>query len=245
MTRHHPLRVRAILTSSVPWLLGAITGSVGSAQAPPLSVPELRPSAFRGGPIDNPFFPLRPGTVYVYRLHEDEGTALDTITVTRDTKRIAGVTAVVVHDRLSRSGQIVEDTYDWYAQDTTGVVWYLGEDTKAYKQGKVASTVGSWEAGVAGAKAGIVMQARLRIGDAYRQEYRPGVAEDMVRVVRVNDSLTVAAGHFTGCVTTEDWPPLEPGVREHKTYCRGVGLVRERAVAGGKEWSELVEVKPR
>ena len=218
-----------------------------ATQRPP-SVPVLRLDslAFRGGPVDNPLFPLPPGTTFVFRVQENDETSVDSVTVTRQTKRIAGVTAVVVHDRVSRRGAIVEDTYDWYAQDTLGNVWYLGEDTKEYRAGKVVSTQGSWQAGVAGAAAGIIMKTAPRVGDTYRQEYRKGVAEDMGRVVSVGDSVLVPAGRFTRCVTTEDWSPLEPKIRERKTYCPGVGVVLERTTAGGTEQSDLVEVvRPR
>jgi hypothetical protein len=201
--------------------------------------------AFRGSAIDNPLFPLAPGTVFVFEVKDGDEISVDSITVTRDTKRIAGVTAVVVHDRLTRGGATVEDTFDWYAQDTAGTVWYLGEDTKEFRAGKVISTAGSWQAGIAGAVAGIIMKAHPRVGETYRQEYRRGVAEDMGRVVSVSDSVSVRAGRFARCITTEDWTPLEPKIRERKTYCPNVGLVRERIVSGGSERSELIAVARR
>jgi hypothetical protein len=201
------------------------------------------PASFKGGPIDNPFFPLKPGTVYVYEVRDGGDVEVDSVTVTSETKRVAGVTAVVVHDRARRNGTLIEDTFDWYAQDTTGTVWYLGEDTKAYKLGRIASSSGSWEAGVKGAQAGIIMLANPRPGVTYRQEYRQGVAEDMGKVVSVGDSVTVPTGRYTKCLTTEDWSPLEPKVREHKTYCPGVGVVLERTIAGGSERSELVAIR--
>ena len=224
--------------STIPSLL-----SVAAMQTRP-RVPEVRfdSLAFRGAAINNPLFPLRPGTIFVFKVTDGTGTSVDSITVTRDTKRIAGVTAVVVHDRLSRGRAIIEDTFDWYAQDTTGTVWYLGEDTKEYRAGKVISATGSWQAGVEGAVAGIVMKAHPQVGDTYRQEYRRGVAEDMGRVVSITDTVTVRAGHFAQCTTTEDSSPLEPKVRERKTYCLNVGLVRERTIAGGSERSELIAV---
>lgn len=221
-------------------LVPAVALAQQRAQPPVLT---LSPGAFRGGPVDNPLFPLAPGTVWVLRVHEGGTESVDSITVTSETKRIAGVTAVVVHDRVVRGGAVVEDTYDWYAQDTLGTVWYLGEDTRAYRGGRVVSTEGSWEAGVAGARAGWIMMAHPAVGAAYRQEYRRGVAEDLGRVLSVDDTVTVPAGRFAHCVTTEDWSPLEPAVREHKTYCPGVGVVRELTVAGGRERSELVAIR--
>jgi hypothetical protein len=236
----------ARLTADAMLALAALLAVAATASAqrraePP--VPAFTAGAFRGGPVDNPLFPLRPGMVWVLAVNEGGRPALDSITVTRETRLVAGVTAVVVHDRVLRGGVVAEDTYDWYAQDTSGTVWYLGEDTREFRNGRVASTSGSWEADVAGARAGILMMAHPKVGDAYRQEYRPGVAEDMGRVLSVDDTVTVPAGHFIHCVTTEDWSPLEPAVRERKTYCPGIGVVREMTVAGGRERSELLSVR--
>ena len=216
---------------------------LGAARQQSAGVPRFDAGAFKGGPIDNPLFPLKPGAVYVFEVRDGKDVEVDTVTVTSDTKRIAGVTAVVVHDRVRSNGKLTEDTFDWYAQDTTGTVWYMGEDTKAYKLGRFASSSGSWEAGVKGAQAGVVMLANPRPGITYRQEYRKGVAEDMGKVVSLGDSVAVPAGRFTRCITTEDWSPLEPKVREHKTYCPGVGVVLERTIAGGNERSELVAMR--
>jgi hypothetical protein len=152
------------------------------------------------------------------------------------------VQAVVVQDRVRRDGKIVEDTDDWYAQDTAGTVWYMGEATISY-EGKMPSLSGSWQHGVAGARAGIIMHARPVVGVAYRQEYRKGVAEDMGRVVSVDDTVSVPAGRYSGCITTEDWSPLEPEVLERKTYCRGIGVVREITTKGGSEVVELVVMR--
>ena len=221
-------------------LLVILAGNAQGQSVPP--VLRFDSLAFRGGMVDNPLFPLRPGTVFVFEVKDDGRILTDTIRVLRETKRVAGVTATIVHDRVSRAGAVVEDTFDWYAQDTSGTVWYLGEDTREYRDGKVVSTGGSWQAGIGGARAGIVMRAKPKVGDSYRQEYRKGVAEDMGRVVSVDDTLTVRAGRFAQCVSTDDWSPLEPKVKERKTYCPGVGLVREFLLSGGSERSELVTV---
>lgn len=242
----HAGRIVAAACATATAVLAALAGFAAPAPAQrpgEPSIPTFSAGAFRGGPVDNPLFPLTPGTVWVLAMHEGGAEALDSITVTGETRRVAGVTAVVVHDRVVRGGAIVEDTYDWYAQDTLGSVWYLGEDTREYRGGRVVSTAGSWEAGVAGASAGVMMMAHPAVGVAYRQEYRRGVAEDMGRVLSVNDTITVPAGHFSHCVTTEDWSPLEPAVREHKTYCPGIGVVREMTVAGGRERNELISVR--
>jgi len=152
------------------------------------------------------------------------------------------VRCVVVHDTVSEEGSVVEDTLDWYAQDSEGNVWYFGEDSKEYENGQVTSTKGSWEAGVDGAQPGIVMEASPKVGDTYRQEYYPGEAEDMAKVLNVNESTTVSAGSYKEVVVTEDFTSLEPDVVEHKYFAPGVGFVMGSMVKGGSEQIELVKI---
>jgi hypothetical protein len=163
------------------------------------------------------------------------------VTVTGDTKVIMGVTCIVVRDTVSEGGKVVEDTYDWYAQDLLGNVWYFGEATKSYDGGKV-STAGSWKAGVNGAQPGIVMKAIPVVGPPYRQEYLEGEAEDMAQIIGVGESVTVPFGSFIGCVRTKDWTPLEPGMVENKWFCPTIGEVRSEIVEGGSETVELLSV---
>jgi hypothetical protein len=134
-------------------------------------------------------------------------------------------------------GELVEDTRDWYAQDVAGNVWYLGEETAEYENGEVVTTAGSWEAGVDGALPGIVMLADPRVGDVYRQEFYEGEAEDVGMVVALTGEVSVEAGTWSGedVLVTEDWTPLEPGVREQKTYALGVGVVHEVQIEGGDD----------
>jgi hypothetical protein len=193
--------------------------------------------------IDNPYLPLRPGTTLVYEGTSGGEREVVRVSVTDDTEEILGITATVVRDRVFVGGKLAEDTFDWYAQDRQGNVWYLGEDTKEYEDGKVVSTEGSWEAGVDGAQAGIIMLADPRVGDAYRQEFYEGEAEDVARVLALDASVTVPHGSFVGVLRTEDWTPLEPRIRENKFYARGIGPVFERLVRGGEEVLRLVEVK--
>jgi hypothetical protein len=166
--------------------------------------------------IDNPYLPMRPGSRWVYRETHADGTVQKVVVrVSHRTRLIAnGVRARVVRDTVTERGRVVEDTFDWYAQDRRGNVWYLGEDTSEYEDGKLVSTEGSWEAGVDGAKPGIVMLARPRPGLRYRQENRPGEAEDTARVLARDGST----------VLTRDWNPLERGSVEYKLYRRGVGM---------------------
>ena len=190
--------------------------------------------------IDNHWFPLTPGTVWTYTSVGDEGPQKDVVTVTDRTKVIEGVTTVVVHDVVrDDAGKVVENTFDWYAQDRAGNVWYFGEDTTAYDSGK-PDTEGSWEAGRDGARAGIAMLGHPDVGDAYSQEYRRDVAEDRGKILSLNESVTGPAGSYRRVLQTEDTTPLEPKLVEQKFYAKGVGVVAERTVAGGREQVRLV-----
>jgi len=188
--------------------------------------------------IDNPYFPLAPGTKWTYLSKEEKIV----VAVTRRTKDIQGVKARVITDVVTQRGgarAFVEVTRDWYAQDKAGNVWYLGEDTKEYEEGKVSSTEGSWQHGVDGAYAGVIMPADPRPGTAYRQEYYKGEAEDRAKVLRTDAAVEVPFGTFTDAVETDESTPLEPGTSEHKYYARDVGhVLRTSADGGGRE--ELV-----
>jgi hypothetical protein len=190
--------------------------------------------------IDNPLLPLPPGARWVYEGHGGEGTKRIVVEVTNDRRTVMGVTCAVVRGTVTVDGEVVEDTYDWYAQDSDGNVWYFGENTNAYR-GNVASTKGSWEAGVDGAQPGIVMRADPHVGDRYRQEYAPGEAADMHQVLSLRQKASVPYGLFD-VVVIKDYDPLDPGSVDHKFYARGVGPVLEVAVQGGHEWVGLVEM---
>jgi hypothetical protein len=197
--------------------------------------------------IDNPWWPMRPGSRWVYRETDPEGTKQRVVvTVTRKTKLIAnGVRARVVRDVVTEGGEPVEVTDDWYAQDRCGNVWYLGEATAEYENGKVVSTAGSFEAGVDGAQAGVIMPAAPRTGMRYRQEYAKGEAEDRAEVVSHREQVEVPFGYFrTGKVLqTRDLNPLSPKVLEYKFYARGVGPVLAIGVSGGSDREELIALR--
>jgi hypothetical protein len=176
-------------------------------------------------------------------VYQAGGGARNEVVVTDRTRQVMGVTATVVRDTETRDGVLVEATNDWFAQDRGGNVWYLGEETREVRGGEL-SPAGSWEAGVDGALPGIIMKADPRVGDAYRQEYYPGKAEDMGKVVRVGASETVPFRSMDGLLVTQDWTPLEPEVVEEKYYASGVGLVLERTVRGGSGRNELVSYQP-
>lgn len=201
----------------------------GSSQEEPFTVTYAPPfkAANMQHNVTNPYFPLTPGTVWVYEGATEDGTERIVVEVLDQTREVAGVVTTVVRDRVYLDGDLIEDTFDWYAQDTAGNVWYMGEETEEYENGEVVTTAGSWEAGVDGATAGVIMPATPTVGQAYYQEFYAGEAEDRGRVLSVGESVTVPAGSFTDCLKTEDTTPLEPDVLEHKYYCPQVGVVLE------------------
>ena len=166
------------------------------------------------------------------------------MTVTDRTKTIAnGIEARVVHDVVTEDGKFVEVTDDWYAQDKDGNVWYLGEDTTEYENGKPVSKSGSFEAGVDGAEAGIIMPAQPEPGMTYRQEYYKGEAEDEASIVSLDQQAEVPSGHYQPVLMTNDTNPLEPKVNEFKFFARGVGPVLAIGVSGGSDREELLSYK--
>ena len=191
--------------------------------------------------IDNPWLPLAPGNRWVYEGREGDEVERIEVTVTEDTRSILGITATVVRDVVSVDGEVIEDTLDWYAQDTDGNVWYLGEDSKEFEDGQLVGTSGSWESGVDGALPGIIMRADPQVGDAYRQEFYEGEAEDLAEIARTGESVNVPYGAFDDVLVITEWNPLEADVIEEKLYASGVGVVKEQQVQGGSEVVELVE----
>jgi len=192
--------------------------------------------------VDNQYFPLTPGTTFIYEGETEDGEERNEVYVTKQTKEILGITCIVVRDRVWVDDELVEETFDWYAQDKDGNVWYFGEDSKEYEDGEFVSTEGSWEAGVDDAKPGIVMEANPQVGDSYRQEYYEDEAEDMGEVLSLNESVLVPYGSYENCLKTKDWTPLEPDVIEHKYYAPNIGFVMEIMVEGGSETIELIDI---
>lgn len=184
--------------------------------------------------VDNPWFPLKPGTIYHYVGVKDGKPSREVMTVTRSTKRISGAACVAVSDKLYIRGRLAERTTDWYSQDSAGNVWYFGENTaELAPDGRVLSREGTWRAGVNGGRAGIFMLAQPRVGRSAQQEYLKGQAADHFRVLKVTANTLL----------TKEWTPLEPGVIDHKLYRRGVGTVLERTIKGGNERNTLVSVE--
>ena len=223
-----------------------LTSTVAAAPLVQTGLPEFDPENFAGDEIDNPYFPLKPGTRFIHRGESEGAPTRDVMIVTRQTKEILGVTTTVIHHLNYEEGILIEDTFDWFAQDKDGNVWYFGEDTKELDEdGNVISTEGSWEAGVDGALAGIIMLADPQVGDTYSQEFAPDVAEDMAEVIGFEDNVCVRYGCFDNVLVTKEWTPLEPDIVEHKYYAQGVGFIFGIMVEGGEEQTELVRIRPR
>lgn len=258
-TRHHRLRRLVALAVGPALVLASVaacsddstgdTAPEASAAdvAPLIDVgddgdydPVLDPADFVAE-VDNPYFPLPAGSTRTYEGTDEDGAVEEVeVEVLEETRDVLGIAATVVRDTVTVDGELVEDTYDWFAQDVDGNVWYLGEDVRDYEDGEVVSTDGSFEAGVDDARPGIVMPADPQVGDAYRQEYDPGNAEDVAEVVAVGESVTIGLGTFEDVLVTEDWNPLEPEVLERKSYAPGIGVVYEEKVQGGAGEVELI-----
>ena len=225
---------------------GASGAEASGSELPQGSEPvQLDPAEFTTD-IDNRYWPMTPGSRWVYRETDTEGSEQKVVvTVTNRTKEIAnGVEARVVHDVVTENGEPVEITDDWYAQDSEGNVWYLGEDTVEYENGKPVSRAGSFEAGVDGAQPGIIMPADPEEGMTYRQEYYEGEAEDKGEIVGLGEQAEVPAGHFEDVLMTKDINPLEPKILEFKFFAPNVGPVLAVSVSGGSDREELVRYSP-
>jgi hypothetical protein len=194
--------------------------------------------------VDNPWFPLKPGTTYVYRGVKDGKPARDVVKVSNETKTIQGAQCAVVRDRLYLNGRLGERTTDWYTQDQDGNVWYFGEDTAELDaNGNITSTEGTWQTGRDGAEPGIFMPAHPEVGDSYRQEFYKGHAEDHFEILSLRASVKTPYVSSRRAILTKETTPLEPGTVDHKFYVRGLGTVLEATVKGSVERSMLVAVR--
>src|SRR5712671_875683 len=175
--------------------------------------------------IDNPYFPLVPGTTFIYEDHFGGSLMRDEFAVTHNTRVLDGVTCVEVHDSVFTNGALTEDTLDWFAQDRDGNVWYFGENTQELEDGLITTIDGTFMAGVNGDKPGIVMKTHPAIGDFYRQEFSLANAEDFADTLSLTESVTVPAGTFHNCLKSQETTPLETDLLEHKFFAPGVGNV--------------------
>ena len=232
-TRPRIVAATAIVAAiaATPVLLGA-----GGDTAPPAGID---PTSFVRT-ISNPYLPYRPGSVWVYTGVKDGQTQRDVVRVTHHTRTILGVATTAVSDVATHNGAVLEATTDWYAQDRAGNVWYFGEATKARNPDGTWDRSGSWLAGEHGARPGIMMTAHPQVGDAHRQEYWAGHAEDQYWVVDMRSAVRVPLGAYTRAARTLEWSRLEPGVIDEKYYVRGIGEVKEVAARGETEVASLI-----
>lgn len=204
--------------------------------------PTINPANFSPN-VDNPYFPLEPGTVFVYSGTKDDKAAVNVVTVTSKTKLIDGVRNRVIEDRLFLNGRLEERTRDYYSQDNGGNVWYFGEDTAVLDEhGNVVDTEGSFHAGVDGAQPGVYMQAHPELNRRFRQEWYAGHAADQFKAVNLNASVTVPFVSSQHALKTAEFTGLEPGVLDNKFYVKGLGQVTERSASGPVEKLVLVDI---
>ena len=233
------MKPAAIATLVGCCLLGVVAIAADASRSPGYE-PELKASDFSLR-ITNPYFPLPAGRTWVYRGIKDGQTQIDRVTVTSRTKRVAeGITARVVKDVATAHGKLLEKTFDYYAQDKQGNVWYVGEDTTAYLPNGATDKSGSWQAGVHDGEPGIVMLANPQIPHAYRQEFLRGQAEDTAWVVNRGGSLSIPFGVLHHTLRTLEFAAIEPGVIDQKIYAPGIGIVSETALTGPRETARLV-----
>jgi hypothetical protein len=242
MLQRNPTTVTALAIALIAVLAPTSTPLPPSWALHGKYAPSVNPANFVAA-IDNRYFPLKPGTGFHYRGVKGASAQTDDMVVTAQTKDVLGVRCTVVRDTVSEHGKPLERTFDWYAQDKQGNVWYMGENALELKNGRFVRAADSWEAGVNGAKPGIIMPASPRPGQVYRQEYYPpGGALDQARVIGTNSATVhVPAGTFRRPLVTVEWSPVEPQY-ERKYYVAGLGEVMEQVTQGGHEQFQLVEV---
>jgi hypothetical protein len=244
----------ACTTNTTPH--AASTTTTPTTTTPTTTPPAASPAALPqgGDPVDldpaefttditNTYWPMKPGQTWRYRESDADGNVYrGETTVQGGTAMVDGIGARAVLDVLTtEDGSLVEKTTDWYAQDSDGNLWYLGEQTAEYKNGQVSSTEGSWRAGEHGAQAGVVLPAAPRPGLAYRQEYQAGEAEDQAVVLSTSEQVQSPTGIYKKALLTRETTPLEPDLVELKWYAPGVGLVLTLTSSGGADREELVE----
>jgi len=214
----------------------ATASSSGSARYEPV----LRASNF-ASTIDNRYYPLPIGRTWVYQGIKDGQSQVDAVRVLAQTKLVAdGIRARVVSDIATHGTKVLEKTFDWYAQDRQGNVWYLGEGTAAYLPNGKTDKSGSWQAGVGDAEPGLIMEAAPKVRDAYRQEYQASAAEDTAWIVGGRQTITVPYGTLDHVITSLEATRVEPGLYDQKVYAPGIGIVLERALTGPTETARLV-----
>ena len=234
----------AATATAQPSSTAAATTPTPASHLPAGSEPVTLDPADFSADITHPLWPMKPRTRWIYRELEANGTVTDGVVVaTTKTEKLAnGITGRVVRDTARQGGQIIEDTIDWYAEDSAGNVWYLGEQTAEFEHGKIVSRHGSFEGGVKGAQPGILLPAKPEVGQRYRQEYLKGEAEDNGEVLATDELVQVPTGRYRHALLTKDTSTIEPTVVEYKLYAPGVGPALALAISGGSSREELIKI---
>jgi hypothetical protein len=232
-----------LLAAGMSAVVAMIGPGFGRGSSEVLTPPMPKSSDFSAR-VDNPWYPLLPGSVYVYRGFKGRQPSRDVLTVTHRTTTIDGASCVVIQDRLYLNRHLGEKTIEWYGQDKQGNVWYFGENTEELdKTGRITTRSGSWRAGVDGARPGIYMYATPKVGQSARQEFYKGEAQDQFQVLSLHATVKVPYTTSTQGLLTKEWSPLEPGVLDHKIYLYGVGDVLEETMKGAPEKAVLVSFR--
>jgi hypothetical protein len=198
--------------------------------------------------VDNEWFPLTPGTQFVYLGSSlDDGERLRhkvVFTVSDMVKVVAGVRAVVIWDRDYTDGELVEAEVAFFAQDRDGNVWHLGQYPEEYEQGRLRKSPG-WIAGEEGAKAGIAMKAEPKLGDpGYSQGFAPPPIrwDDHGRTYQVGTDTCVPADCYENVLVIEEFETSKPGAFQLKYYAPGVGNVRVGWRGRNEDEHEVLEL---
>ncbi len=237
---------KLLMSAGILLLMLTVSSRLTFAQdpPPPPTPASLTPADFVTV-IDNPYLPLIPGTTLIYEGMTEDGLEDNEIKVLPETRQVMGITATVVQDTVYVEGELVENTFDWFAQDKAGNVWYLGEAVNNYEDGQLLDHADSWEAEVNGALPGIIMYAdpAAHVGETYYQEYYAGEAEDQAKLLSASESVTIAYGAYHNVVKTYEFTALEPDAQEEKYYAAGIGLIKTVDLETG-ETSALIQFTP-
>jgi PEP-CTERM motif len=231
----------ACILATVPVLLAN-----GAGAAPVLA--DFGAATFvAGAPIDNPFFPVLPGPTRVYRGENDEGVEVSTLSFAGLGPVLGGVQTTTLLDRATEDGLLVEETFDYYAQDTDGNVWYMGEDVTNYRYDDDGNFLGTdsasaWLTGVNGALPGYIMPAVPTLGFNYYQEFaEDDEALDQATIYALDQTVDLGWRTFSGVLVTYETNAFEPDAREFKFYAPGYGQIRaEEGLSPNLDDPELV-----
>jgi hypothetical protein len=250
-TTAQPPTTEAIATSAaLPTTVKATTStkkvvstSVVSSTSPHEEYrPEIDPNDYVSG-VNNPYFILRPGYTYFYEGTLDNEVRRVEVYVTNDVKKILGITAMQVRERVYVKAKLKEETMYYYSQDMDGNVWYFGKDRKEYQNGRISGDKGSWETGVNGARPGIIMLGDTSPSDPYRQVYVAGEIEGMGQVIKTGEAASTPSGTYPDVIIVKEWTQLAPGAVTWKYYARDVGMIFEVRKEGGSGEIDLMEIK--